>query len=447
MEMVMRADAPHANRVFWLAPGDAGRVWRAQRALDARSGEPGQNGSEPGGGRVALGLTAWVAEAQAALGGRVYRVPSESLETLQRRIEELDRRAARLGVAPIRLANAGERDPDGHMFVVLQGEAPMLAGWALAAIVEHRDGGARLRAVGDLGERLDPRAFTSARCEHCGLRRRRAATYVVARADTGELRQVGSGCLRDFLGGHDPERTCRQAEYLVLAQDELKHAEPTTTPPRLTLEAFAAHAAHVVRTRGFTSRERAQRDREQAASADLALRSLQCTPDGPDRGDRALAAGALRWANALVTLKPELSQFEADARAVIRSGSVSTRRERGLVCALIAAYRQRRGRSRHLGQPGERLQTVLLVERVTPTPSARYGTVHRCELIDADVNRLAWWQTRGEPLQAGQVVRLAGAVERHTRFGPGAVTVLSHCTPEFSPGGGGLSRRDPVLDM
>ena len=66
-----------------------------------------------------------------------------------------------------------------------------------------------------------------------------------------------------------------------------------------------------------------------------------------------------------------------------------------------------------------------------PVPSERYGTVHRCELIDADVNRLAWWQARGAPLQRGAVVSLEGTVERHTRFGTGAVTVVSHCTTEL----------------
>ena len=366
-------------------------------------------------------------DAQTALGGRVFRVPGEALASLRARIETLDRRAGRLGVAPIRLADTGARDGDGHVFVVLQGCAPVLAGWALAAIVAHRSGGGRMRAVGELGERLDPQAFQAPWCEHCGLRRRRTETFVVVHVDSGEIRQVGSGCLRDFLGGDDPQRACRQAEYLALARGELKGAEEAASPPEPALEAFAGHAACVVRAHGFTSREHAHLSGG-PASADLAWRSLQGTPEAPKAADRALAAGALRWAHALPTLKGELSQFEADALAVIESGSVKTRRDRGLICALIAAYRQRRARWRHLGQPGERLGTVVLVERVMPVPSERYGTVHRCELIDAEVNRLAWWQTRGAPPQPGEIVSLVGTVERHTRFGAGAVTVLSHCT-------------------
>jgi hypothetical protein len=420
---------------------DARRVWAAQRALQAKArGQRQKPATEanPGAERVS--------EAQAALGGRVFRIPSETLGPLRHRIEALDRRATKLGTGPIRLWDTGERDSAGHAFVVLYGTAPVLAGWALAAIVEHRDDAATVRAVSDLGARLDPAAFQTPWCEHCGLRRRRNATFVVVHVDSGELRQVGSGCLRDFLGGHDPERACRQAEYLALARDELEGAENMTRPPEPMLEAFAAHAAHVVRAHAFVSRERARRASE-PASADLALRSLHETPDAPDRSDRALANGALGWARALPTLKDELSQFETDALTVIESRRVNTRREGGLICALIAAYRQRRARSRHLAQPAQRLGIVVLVERVIPVPSERYGTMHRCELIDANVNRLAWWQTRGAPMQPGAVVSLEGTVERHTRFGAAALTVLSHCTTEILAGPEGVSMLDPVLDL
>jgi hypothetical protein len=53
--------------------------------------------------------------------------------------------------------------------------------------------------------------------------------------------------------------------------------------------------------------------------------------------------------------------------------------------------------------------------------------VRRCDLLDVDVNRLVWWQTRGTPLREGEVVQLHGRVERHTHFGTTAVTVLASC--------------------
>jgi hypothetical protein len=374
-----------------------------------------------------------VSDAQETLGGRVFRIPTQSLAELRRRIEQLDRRASKLGTGTIRLIDTGETDAD-HRFVVLRGKAPVLAGWTLAAIVDHRDGHATLRPVTEGGARLRVQAFSAPRCEHCGLRRRRAETFVVTNTTKGEARQVGSGCLRDFLGGNDPDRVCRQAEYLALARDALERAncpapdESARTDAReLSLEQFAAHAAHVVRAHGWTSLARARSTSGQA-TADRALRSLETTPDAPSRADQALADAALRWARAVLPTKATLTQFERDALAVITGGPRLTRRERGLICALIAVYRRKRAHSRHLASPGTRVELTVLVERVTPQPSARHGAIHRCELLDADANKLVWWQTQGTTLPAGEVVVLSGRVQHHTHFGSSAVTVVSHCT-------------------
>ena len=360
---------------------------------------------------------------------RAFRVAPAELEHVQRRIQMLGRRARRIGLEPVRLIDTGERDASGHALVMLSGRAPVLADWTLAAIVDHRDGHVAVRPVGEQGDRLVVGAFAAAICEHCGLRRRRTRTYVVVRTDSGEVRQVGSGCVRDFLGGPDPERACRRAELLALAQAELDRADTLLPAPdgaEASVDEFAAHAAHVVRTHGFTSRERARRA-SRPATADLALQSLQDTPAAPDGADRALADGALGWARALLAARRDLSPFERDAVATVRGGSIQTRRDRGLVCALIAVCRKRRARSRHLAHPGARIAVTVLVERVLAQRSERHGAVRRCELIDADANRLVWWQTGGAPLHRGEVVALTGRVQRHTRFAATAVTVLSHC--------------------
>ena len=413
----MRAHDEHGDRDFRKAP-------RAARGSGAR--RVALSESEASARTRSNGLAAAGAGRPA---GRVFRVPPAALEQLQRRIEALGRRAGRIGVEPVRLIDTGERDASGHALVVLSGRAPVLAGWTLAAIVDHRDGRATVRPVGEHGDRLAAGAFATAICEHCRLRRRRTRTYVVVHADSGEVRQVGSGCLRDFLGGPDPERACRRAEHLALARAELDRAGTLAIAPdraEASVEEFAAHAARVVRVHGFTSRERARRA-SRPASADLALQSLEDTPDAPERADRALADGALGWARALLATRPDLSPFERNAVAAVRAGSILTRRDRGLVCALIAVYRQRRARSRHLADPGARVEVTVLVERVITQRSERHGTVRRCELIDADANRLVWWQTHGAPLHRGEVVTLTGRVQRHTRFCGTAVTVLSHC--------------------
>jgi hypothetical protein len=70
------------------------------------------------------------------------------------------------------------------------------------------------------------------RCDHCRLTRRRTQTYVVAHGASGERRRVGSGCLRDFLGGHDPVRMLRHAEHMTKTHATLERI--ASTGPRAT---------------------------------------------------------------------------------------------------------------------------------------------------------------------------------------------------------------------
>src|SRR4051794_16533103 len=117
------------------------------------------------------------ARAQLVSGGTRFRVPRHNVPELQMRIGRLARRAQRLGTAPLALRECGDAGGECTL-VVLEGEPPTLAGWTLAAVVDHRDGEARLRMTSSAAPALDPRRFCEPRCDHCRLRRRRAATFV-----------------------------------------------------------------------------------------------------------------------------------------------------------------------------------------------------------------------------------------------------------------------------
>jgi hypothetical protein len=362
----------------------------------------------------------------------VFRVMERNLPAVRAEIGRLARRAERLGTAPLALRETGRRD-GRHVLVALEGEPPALAGWTVAAVVDHREPVPSIRVVSSAAPPLDPERFREPRCEHCRHRRRRVETFVLWHAATRRVRQVGTACLRDFLGGDDPERLCRQAEYVLLARQALHDAaHPPASAAEaaagVALERFAEHAAMALRSGGWVSRERARRS-GRLASADTALRSLETVPDAPGAADVALARGALLWARELLAAQARLSRFERDAVTVASVRFLLTARERGLVCALIAVYRSRRAGSRHLGRPGEWLDAVVMVERIAERPSTRYGTVRRHDLVDVAGNRLVWWQTRGAPLALGRAVHLRGRVERHTHVQSARVTVLARCRP------------------
>ena len=171
-------------------------MWRDQQLLERAH-------RDAGAGPVHAGPNALadrVATGQRRVGGPVFRVARAALPELDRRVEALNRRASRLGCSPIALSTTTDAFDDVCVHVVVVGEAPVLAGWRLAAIVEHHPSGAVVRAGDRFGARLDAGAVAVARCDHCRLARRRTTTYVVRHVASGERRQVGSGCLRDFSG-------------------------------------------------------------------------------------------------------------------------------------------------------------------------------------------------------------------------------------------------------
>src|SRR4051794_40320087 len=126
--------------------------------------------------------------------GESVRVLSRNLPELQKRIGRLARRAERLGTAPLALRECGDAGGE-YTLVVLEGEAPTLAGWTLAAVVDHRDGEARLRMTSSAAPALDPRRFCEPRCDHCRLWGRGAAPFVGWHPPPRRARPRGPGCL------------------------------------------------------------------------------------------------------------------------------------------------------------------------------------------------------------------------------------------------------------
>jgi len=362
-------------------------------------------------------------------GARTFRVRVENLAALRDRVERIDRRARRLGTGPVRLVDTGRREA-GHAVVVLRGDAPRLDGWRIAAVVHHRGAKAHLRPVpGAPVLRLPAARWRTGSCDHCNVARKRTETFLLLHDGDGAVRQVGSRCLRDFLGGHDPDQLCRQAEYLVLAGSELSDAARGAAGPAetLELEAFLAHAARVIRRAGWISSAPAT-DRT-PSSADQAEASLE--ESGPlEPADLRLAHGTLAWARELLPLKREPSAFELDLIAAVKESWI-TRRERGLVCAAVVIRRRElaraRSRSRHQGHIGDEIEVVGLIEHLFARPSARRGSGHHAVLHDLDGNRYRWWSSRPLPIEEHRAYRVSGRVTAHDEYRGEPETVLTRC--------------------
>lgn len=166
-----------------------------------------------------------------------YDIPEIHMAQFEKEIAALNKHAIRCGCAPATIERLGEevrRIPIAwlvpeerigvtryadylYIRVRVTGTAPKFDGWTLAATLEGTEAGTLVRTVPGVEIPTDYQQADPTLCEHCGKHRRRSATFVLQHED-GHCVQVGRQCLRDFLGGVDPQAIASLAETLFKVQ-------------------------------------------------------------------------------------------------------------------------------------------------------------------------------------------------------------------------------------
>ena len=237
-----------------------------------------------------------------------YAIPAVNLETLQSRIDKLNRRARRIGVTEIvftsefshleheyaMLANdattnnfwlragepippalfsqkSAEAKPTGRvrewLTVTVDGEAPHYNGWRLIGVLEplDTDDGCEnvVSAVPGYSVPIEYRNRVG-QCDHCHTSRRRNETFVVQH-ENGSTKMVGRQCLKDFLGHADPHQLAAWAEILCELDGLCNDASDfdwmdggCRVPEAWNLERFLTVTAAIIRHDGWMSRTKAR---------------------------------------------------------------------------------------------------------------------------------------------------------------------------------------------
>lgn len=296
-----------------------------------------------------------------------YRVYEPNLARLLHEVEKLNRRCSKIGAAPVQARRLSvedkpvlRRDLPGHdgqcgpyspdevvgfkRFVVLEveGDSPKFAGWTLAAVVEHAQEGNLLRKSPDCAAELA--RFRSCRpaCEHCKSDRNRRDTYVLVH-ESGEAKQVGSSCLKDFLGHKDPHQLAQLAEVCFSLAELCEGCEDEDffegggcSRPLLPVRTFLAYAALATRHHGFVSSKRQKEDftgrtRSTASTAAFYMRPPKdARPEDllkPEDQDFARGEAARQHVLGTLGEKPaaELSDFEHNLLTVCKCEAVEER--------------------------------------------------------------------------------------------------------------------------
>jgi hypothetical protein len=398
-----------------------------------------------------------------------YDLAAAALGILDERLAKLAKRAGRLGVAPMRREVVREftvehpvmrERPDGgqedtglkrleqRVEVRLVGEPPRLAGWVFLAALDHTDAGTIIRGVPGREDQVPVRYRSAvATCDHCRTARPRRDTYVVQHLSTGEVRQVGSSCLADFLGHANPMAAVwwfQAAARLIADLDDEDGEYRTRVEYGWGLEEVLATAAAVIRGHGWVSRRKEEESHgAKVATVEIVRQVLYGTARPryawsvdtdarPTDQDRRVAAEARRWVAA--ELEPT-STYQHNLKTLAQL-DVIVDRQFGLAASMLAAWRQEQGRrveraaaaaSRHVGQVGRRQAfTGLTVRHLREQASSGGGyhaapVTYRYTFADPDGNLLVWYASNplrdpaGDQrvVEPGHVIDLTATVKAH----------------------------------
>lgn len=361
--------------------------------------------------------------------------------------------------------------------LTITGETPRLSGWKFVACLQHLDGENITRVLP--GETIPAEYRTrGSMCDHCHALRRRNDTYVLRHED-GRVTQVGSTCIKDFLGGDDAAIIAAKAEILALAgsvadMDDDPLGGSGGAPSEMLIADYLPYVAWVVRVEGWVSRTAARERDQMTASADRAW-TLSCSAEARIKAeceftdeDTSLATDAAAWAEALTdeAVDSEAFDYLHNLRAVARTGLVSFRTA-GICASAVTAYQRHIGRERlkaeraarptldaYLGQIGDKVSfglpakvgkkgqplkgapVVLRAEPVTLDFVAGYestwGYTTVLKFRTADGATVVWKAsdcgiTRSD---VGKAYTIVGTIKAHDEYKGQKQTVLTRCTAE-----------------
>lgn len=381
----------------------------------------------------------------------IYKIPDENVAQLHEEVAKLNKRAAKLGVEPVRLIEHGTEvkvcenlagvkyDRVYHLYSV-EGATPKLAGWTLVAVVERLGDENLVRNVP--GETC-PERFrgTDTHCDHCRSHRQRKEVFVLRHED-GTHVQVGRQCLVDFLGGKSPEAILAFAEFIFSLETRCSDEERGWGGSRRApgIDEYLATVAICIRKLGWISSKVAnEQTRESTANtawrvcmehSNYIKELIEEKELWVEARDVELATAAREWAKAL----PGKNDYEYNLGVTCRAGIVNHKTQ-GIIASAVSAYQRHLDRQvnvakeafkdEHVGALKERRGFKVTIKAMRSF-EGNYGVKTLVRMKDQDGRVLIWWSS-GDPnwLKEGETVEITGTVKEHGEYQGRKQTQLS----------------------
>lgn len=376
----------------------------------------------------------------------VYEIFEGNMERLEKKLNTIRNKCQVYG-CEFNFEVVGESfhkvDDDTLRFV--QVEASGIArvnGWEFVATIEHNNPMNVIRAFRTEYE-IPERYYTSAPiCEHCNSKRNRKDTYLIRNTETGEFKQVGKSCLKDFTNGLSAEAV---VQYISWFDELIKGETPSGSsfPVYYKVETVVQLAVEAVNLYGYQKavspyEEGYYRQSTKEVVIDM-LSGGRYAKVHEDKGFNTnregnveKAAEVLRFVASMETEFGYVSNLKT-----LCSGEYCQSRDLGIVVSAVACYnremarkekqeieKKKAAKSSWVGTVGERVTLTSAEAKLLTSWDTMYGVTFMYQFTD-EAGNIYTWKT-GNIIEETRV-SLKGTVKAHGEFNGIKQTELTRC--------------------
>lgn len=383
-----------------------------------------------------------------------FTVLLQNVEILNDVFAKINKKAVKNGLETIRFSLCS--DPYTNEFkeevvdIEVFGLYPKIGNYKLVAVLENVEGGNLIKAVPgeELPKKYRENAFF---CDHCGHNRYRKEVVVVRDVDSGEYKQVGKTCLKDFLGA-DLESIVSFFSYFVEEMEKASDKDHEYSfgyvPKVVTTERFMGVLCKVMRKVGYLSKKNAENGGISTSSLMYDI-LFGCSPRSEsyriirDNELKELSDEDIEYGKEVLKYWRNIdgdSDFEYNMKLIMSSNTLASNRF-GYASCTVAGYERyiekenakkkakEESTSDWVGNLKERIEVEVecLASR---TFDGYYGLTTMLRFIDGDGNIFVWFASGGiDWVDVGDKLVVKGTVKKHDEYNGVKQTVINRVKP------------------
>ena len=282
-------------------------------------------------------------------------------------------------------------------------------------------------------------------CEHCNIKRARNETCLIRNTKTGEIKQVGKSCLKDFTCGLDSELVAAYESFIHEAEKASEFSGLGNYNNYWSLEDFITCAIAVTNRLGYV-KQGAEGVSTKIDCINLyaedygngsnkyareRIEYLNLKADTED--NHKLAKDIISWAT---TADTNNNSYLENLQILCKEEYISNR-NLGIVCSVVTAYKKAKeliakkeaekkacAESEYVGNIGDKVEFDVVAGDVVYSTYTDYGMLYIYKFLDANKNVYIWKSSKE---LEGDINKIKGTIKNHEEYNGVKQTILTRC--------------------